>query len=1573
MLNFRLFTTALVMVFLGHMARSQEVFINEIHYDNAGGDVGEAVEIAGPANTDLSGWSLTGYNGNGGSAYNTIPLAGLIPNQQNGFGTLSFDFTGLQNGAPDGIALVDNASNVIQFLSYEGSFEAIDGPAMGLSSTDIGVFEPGSADEGSSMQLLGNGTVYTDFNWFSGDLPSSFGQINTDQAFGEDFEVVVLINEVDADQTSTDDAEFIELFDGGFGNTPLDGQVIVLYNGSIDEVYNAIDLDGFSTDADGYFVIGSSNVPNVDLDVFTTNGIQNGADAVALYQGDAEDFLNGAPISLEGLIDALVYDTNEGDDAELLDLLNAGQEQINEDDNDTKDIHSMQRLPNGSGGLRNTVSYTTIPPTPGEENAEPLPVTFIHEVQGIGLSTPIEGQIVTIEGIVVGDFQETTQGFYVQEEDADADENELTSEGVFVFAPGQIDVSEGDLVRVEGEVDEFFDLTQIDNIVSIEILESDQELPALSDVTLPLPDGDFLERYEGMRVEFTQTLFVTNTFLLGRGGELGLSSGDRLFQPTHLVDPGAAANDQAMANELNQIIIDDASTDQNPDPTIFPTGGLSFENTVRGGEEVTNIKGVLTYAWSGFNFGGNSTNAYRVYVTEDPVFGDANPRPDSPEDVGGTFKIASFNVLNYFNGDGMGGGFPAPRGADSPEEFMRQRDKIINAIAEMDADVVGLIEIENDGFDASSAIADLVNGVNAQMGEGTYAFVDPGTDQVGSDEIAVGFIYKPSTTNLLGASAILDSSVDPTFNDDKNRAVLLQAFTEIASGNSVNIAVNHFKSKGSPCDDVGDPNAGDGQGNCNGVRTDAAVALANWMATDPTGSGSEYNMIIGDLNAYAKEDPITALKDAGYSDLIDDYIGQTGYTFQFSGQWGYLDYAMSNSALTEFITGTTAWHINADEPAVLDYNVEFKSEGQVESFYNPAPFRSSDHDPVIVGLALEPLTEPCSAEGGSILFENGSETQTICLGEGTELDVDLEGEGGDENILFQWVITDADLNILGLPDGPPFNFDDAGEGNCLIWHLAFDPENSNVLEIAESENPNAGDIEGCFDLSNSLTVVREDCVPSDCDDYEYYLADILEDGTTNIYEVDLSGSEAALTLKGTSEFEVHIALNEGDGMIYAVSKADGSYRTFDPETGVFGPVEMLDTEVSEIVGAAFNADGKLMILSQSENAIYSVDLDANEVTVFDSYSPSLGGDIDFGSDGALYLATREGFGTFYIAIPDEIAADILIGDAPQLVTGVADTEDENLIFSHRDATTLMVREYDGTPGTPYDVTLDGETFMTFNGDLASGCADNRMELDPCDEGGDCNAVTAVYVQGTLSGGGAIDPARANPNNSLGAPEGTDELVFTSLGFGGSLTFEFDGSVPNEDGDDITVVETTFSSPGCEDYPEFADVSVSVDGEDFFYIGTVCKSDNSVDISDAEVDFDCVNFVRVANNDGLSTQAGDGFDVDGIIAIHNCDSDDDGDGEEAAMIADESTNTLSSYPNPTNGPSQAVFVTGQTERATLEVYDMKGRLVEGLFSGIAEAGVEYRLDFDGLRLPNGVYMYRLTTDSETIVEKFMIAK
>jgi hypothetical protein len=538
-------------------------------------------------------------------------------------------------------------------------------------------------------------------------------------------------------------------------------------------------------------------------------------------------------------------------------------------------------------------------------------------------------------------------------------------------------------------------------------------------------------------------------------------------------------------------------------------------------------------------------------------------------------------------------------------------------------------------------------------------------------------------------------------------------------------------------------------------------------------------------------------------------------------------------------------------------------------------------------------------------------------------------------------------------------------------------------EADEDQDGICDDIDDCVGELDAIGVCNGSCqsdedgdgicddAATDCENYVYYLSNTLSDGTTNIYEVELDGNEAQLALIGTSEYEVHLAYNEDNGLIYAVRKLDGSYRVFDPLTGIFGPVEILSDNLHQVVGAAFNTDGKLMLLSQSKNAVFSINIATNQVSVFDSYSPVLGGDIDFSSDGSLYLATREGFGTLYLSIPDEVGPDILVGDAPQFVTGIADTENGNFILSHSNSSTLEVRDYNGDPGAPYNLTLDGEPFETLFGDLTSGCA--GVIIDECLDVGECFATSADYVEGTLSDGGSISPSRTDVNQALGQPEFVDELVFTSLGFGGSLTFEFDGAVINDEGPDLQIVEVSFGNPGCESYPEYADVSVSVDGDEFYYIGTVCKSDPLVDISNAQTDepLTCVYYVRVENNDELSTQAGDGFDVDGIIALHNCNN------TAVELVANQESLAnhaqLSAYPNPSSGLSQAVFSLETSERATLEVYDMNGRLVQELFNGIAESGVEYRVDFDGLSLPNGVYMYRLTSESETIIEKFMIAK
>ena len=213
---------------------------------------------------------------------------------------------------------------------------------------------------------------------------------------------------------------------------------------------------------------------------------------------------------------------------------------------------------------------------------------------------------------------------------------------------------------------------------------------------------------------------------------------------------------------------------------------------------------------------------------------------------------------------------------------------------------------------------------------------------------------------LVGNYAILDSSVDSRFIDTKNRPALAQSFQDVTTGGVFTVAVNHLKSKGSDCNDVGDPDLGDGAGNCNLTRTAAAEALVDWLASDPTGSGDPDYLIIGDLNSYDKEDPIDAIRagsddvigsEDDYIDLLYHFIGENAYSYVFDGQIGYLDHALANTDLLGEVTGVTVWHINADEPDILDYDMSFKKDAQ-DALYEPNAYRSSDHDPVIIGLNL---------------------------------------------------------------------------------------------------------------------------------------------------------------------------------------------------------------------------------------------------------------------------------------------------------------------------------------------------------------------------------------------------------------------------------------------------------------------------------------------------------------------------------------------------------------------------------------------------------------------------------------------
>ena len=366
----------------------------------------------------------------------------------------------------------------------------------------------------------------------------------------------VIINEVDADTPGTDMAEFVEIYDGGAGSTPLDGLALVFYNGSNDLTYGSLDLDNVSTDPDGYAVIcGDVDAvffANCDVD---SAQIQNGPDAVALYQGNAADFPNGTAISTDGLVDALVYDTADADDPGLLTLLNPGQPQVDENGAGAGDTHSNQRCPNGSGGARNTNTYAQFIPTVGVANVcevvPPDPVArLIHEIQSDGPASPFDATGVVVEAVVVGDFQGTgaLRGFYLQEEDAQADTNPLTSEGIFVFdASFGVDVAIGDLVEVTGTVDEFNGSTQIGTVTSVNVISAGNSVTPAT-VTLPVTAITDLEAFEGMSVQLPQNLTISEFFNYDRFGEIVLST-ERQFQPTALFEPGSAEATQLALNQ----------------------------------------------------------------------------------------------------------------------------------------------------------------------------------------------------------------------------------------------------------------------------------------------------------------------------------------------------------------------------------------------------------------------------------------------------------------------------------------------------------------------------------------------------------------------------------------------------------------------------------------------------------------------------------------------------------------------------------------------------------------------------------------------------------------------------------------------------------------------------------------------------------------------------------------------------------------------------------------------------------------------------------------------------------------
>ena len=563
---------------------------------------------------------------------------------------------------------------------------------------------------------------------------------------------------------------------------------------------------------------------------------------------------------------------------------------------------------------------------------------LIRQIQGSGDASPfIKGDVFGVQGIVTNihykDATSTTaDGFFMQ--DPNPDSNPLTSEGLYVYAPayaGSLQV--GDAITVAGTVAEYYGMTELSSVTSAITGTATGAISPVA-VSMPVPVGTTLEPYEGMLVSFSD-LTISQNYFLGRYGQLTLSSQGRMYNPLN----GNGLGDTFDLDQRRMVILDDNTGGQNPDPIPY----VGQDNTNRAGDLIPTLTGTLdqgpinsTYPYA---------THYRLMPTAAVTITRVNQRTSAPDPVGGNLKVASFNVLNYFTtidkgspDCGPSGGLDC-RGADSALEFTRQRTKIITAMLDIDADVYGLMEIENNPTDA--AVIDLVAGLNAIAGAGTYDYV--ATGPVGDDAIKVALIYNTTRVTPVG-SYMVDNN--PIFD----RPPVAQAFALNSNGDIFTPVVNHFKSKGS-CPPDGDPNAdqGDGQGCWNLKRVQQAQALLAFINNIKATTGDQDVLVIGDLNAYGIEDPILTLTGASLVDEAALHVpAASRYSYVFDGLAGYLDHALATASLDAQIVGATYWHINADEPVFLDYNTEYNPP----QYYQPDAYRSSDHDPVIVGINL---------------------------------------------------------------------------------------------------------------------------------------------------------------------------------------------------------------------------------------------------------------------------------------------------------------------------------------------------------------------------------------------------------------------------------------------------------------------------------------------------------------------------------------------------------------------------------------------------------------------------------------------
>jgi predicted extracellular nuclease len=541
-----------------------------------------------------------------------------------------------------------------------------------------------------------------------------------------------------------------------------------------------------------------------------------------------------------------------------------------------------------------------------------------------------------VEGVLTLDARgaDGFRGLYLQQADTEIDGDPATSEALFIYtdkAAGQ----QGRRLRVTGRIKEFHELTELTDVRTL-IDCGPGTLPAPVQLSRLWPSGREPEHLENMRVSYTGPLTVIDNYNLARYGELTLAE-DPQWIPTQLMPPGPATQKRQALQEKQRLILDDASGARDPRPVPYPPPALDYDNSVRAGDRVAGLTGILDY-----RFG-----AWRLQPVILPAFEARNARPPAPEKPkGSNLRVVAFNLGNYFNGNGHGEGFAGQRGAADSVGLRAQTDRLKSVIAALEPDILTVMEVENDGYGPDSALADLAGALGNDW---RYLATD---QKPGRDAIRIGILYNGGNIEPVGP-ARLQTGID------QGRLAMAQVFGQTGTKQTLRVVAVHFKSKS--CRGAEGPNRdqNDGQGCYARVREQAALALARWLKQlDRIAQPAEPvvptagTLITGDLNSYAREIPLQRLEQAGFTDLIRQRHGLYSYSYRFRGRAGTLDYLLADAPLLNRVLAARTWAINADEPRALSYDSALSGAGSLSSERRSAPWRSSDHDPLVLDLAL---------------------------------------------------------------------------------------------------------------------------------------------------------------------------------------------------------------------------------------------------------------------------------------------------------------------------------------------------------------------------------------------------------------------------------------------------------------------------------------------------------------------------------------------------------------------------------------------------------------------------------------------